>query len=457
VIILLLVICPTIFIQDTTSIHVPYRYLLAFFSFYFAYILIEIATKRHSFHAVTQHFISLLYSVPEECKKIYSLLVCETILKSIISYGVIYGIFSLYSTKSFKTFLIELIFLSLGVSSIVIISGITSILSTINLNRVIRILCVVCAACLGFYAINVLTDQISYNRVTLIIVMFPQYIFADLMGSILNTEKSLNFTFLFIRIITFFGILLSSYIILVKNINLKAYDILLKIENNKKENEKHSVLEYIVKLLPILPLNIRLLVTREMIQIFKEKNALFMVFWQTLLASAVMLLSAMNVERSAVYVGLVVAIGYVGLIISLYSIPREAKTIWVFKIIGVKFKDFLIAKFITNYLVTLIISLLTFTLYVIPAVMIVRISFHTLITIYLLSLISIIPLSILIGLIISASMPYELTEKKKRITYKFNGMEGAFLVVLVFLGVVPSYIFMEQGHELIIFICFFSY
>lgn len=171
-------------------------------------------------------------------------------------------------------------------------------------------------------------------------------------------------------------------------------------------------------MLKFLPLKIRLLCVKEIVQIISEKYALLNVFIQTIIAASIMIISAVTVEIKAMKMGIYVALAYLGFIIALYSIPRETNTIWIYKTTGIKHREFAFAKFLVNCLVSSILSIAIFLSYIFLVIVVSNTGttyIESILYGYLWSIGTMIPLSTIWGIIVGAILPYKVIVKNKRL------------------------------------------
>ena len=54
-------------------------------------------------------------------------------------------------------------------------------------------------------------------------------------------------------------------------------------------------------------------------------------------------------------------------------------------------------------------------------------------------------------------MPYKVITKKKKITYKFNGVEGVVLTILIFVVVIPGYLISQLNEYLFLNLIYLVY
>lgn len=194
-----------------------------------------------------------------------------------------------------------------------------------------------------------------------------------------------------------------------------------------------------------------------------EKEALLNIFVQTILAASIMLISAITIDSEAMQIiemGIFVALAYMSFILALYSIPRETNTIWIYKTLKIKKEDFVLAKFFVNYFVSFLLSNIVLLLYLLLATILTGntiIYIEKIIHGYLWSIITTLPLSTIWGIGLGAMLPYKVITKKRKITYKFNGIEGVLLTILVFVVVTPAFLISQMSQYLAFDIVYWLY
>lgn len=437
------------------AVQIPNSIINAFFLFYFSYCLFKIAREKNSFRMLPTNIEMLIIQVPEKTKKVFKCLVADTVIKSIFSYGIIFVCIKLYTKDSIENIFLGLMMLTLNIFSLVLISSIIDLVSLVKKSKIVKIVIGVLGLYFGVCALLELCGIKLYG--TVFDNILPFYIYAASFSYILGSRalKSL----LVLQSVTFFLFLLCIYSWILHRVKLRPSDILASQQMTCKGAKYIGILR-IEHMLKFLPLKIRLLCVKEIVQIISEKYALLNVFIQTIIAASIMIISAITVEIKAMQMGIYVALAYLGFIIALYSIPRETNTIWIYKTTGIKHREFAFAKFLVNCLVSSILSIAIFLSYIFLVIVfsntgttyIESISYG-----YLWSIGTMIPLSTIWGIIVGAILPYKVIVKKQKITYKFNGLEGLVLMILVFVVVVPGYLISQTSSILIFDLCFLLY
>lgn len=448
---LVVLMIPVFYLDTGYSIRIPSSILNALFSLYFGFCLSEIAREKNSFRTIPVNIEMLVIQVPENTKKIFECLVGDTVIKSIFSYGIIFICIKLYTDCTLVNVLWSLLLLIVNVTSLVFLSGIIDLLSLKRKNVIIKILVGILGILLSINALLELFDIRVFG--TLLDNILPPYIYAGTVSYILD-NKAIDFE-LFISGIIFLLLIVAAYFICLHSTKINASDILSYCQLTSKIM-KYVGISNIEKAIKILPQRIRSLCSKEILQIISEKNALLNVLVQTLIAASIMIVSAVTIETEAMRIGIFVALAYMSFILALYSIPRETNTIWIYKTSGIKKNEFVIAKFFVNFFVSLLLSVTILLAYIFIVIILDRTGITHISTIihgYLWSLITILPLSTIWGIIIGALLPYKVITKKKKITYKFNGVEGLLLTILIFVVVIPAYLISQlSGHLFLNFI-----
>lgn len=298
----------------------------------------------------------------------------------------------------------------------------------------------------GLFVLNGLLELFEINKIKNSFVSnLPPYIYGDslkyvLEGNILNIR-------VIICSIFFFLMMLSIFMIMVYFVPIRAFNLLNQYDFLNRTTDRFISLFRIQRMINVLPSKIRLLCAKEIIQITREKNTLFSVFTHTLMAGSIMIISSSTVDAAAMQIGIFVSVAYMSFIMALYSIPRETNYIWLFKSLDIEPIKFVISKYLANLFVSVPLSGVVFLGYLLLARIVVGASVVDLKNImqgYIWSIGTVIPLSIIWGIIVGALLPYKVMIKKKKITYKFNGIEGAVLSILVFVVVVPAFLLSQM-------------
>lgn len=437
-----IILIPFFFLEEGYKISIPDNILYAFFAFYFSGCFVQIAKGKNSFRTIPSNMEMLFIQVPEKTKSIFICLVGDTIIKSVSSYLAIFLCIKLYTKDDLSNILCGLFILSINVTSLVLISGIIDLLSLVEKKKYVKIVFTVLG---GLLVVNGLLELFEINKINnLFVSNLPPYIYGDslkyvLEGNILNIR-------VIICSIFFLLLMLSIFMIMVHFISIRAFDLLNQCDFLNRTDRVISLFR-IERMISVLPSKIRLLCAKEIIQIMREKNALFSVFIHTLIAGSIMIISSSTVDVAAMQIGIFVSVAYMSFIMALYSIPRETNNIWLFKSLDIEPMKFAISKFLANLFVSVPLSGVVFLGYLLLARIVVGASVVDLKNImqgYIWSIGTVIPLSIIWGIIVGALLPYKVMIKKQKITYKFNGLEGAVLSILIFVVVVPAFLLSQM-------------
>lgn len=439
-----IILIPFLFLKEGYKILIPSNILYAFFCFYFSVCFFEMAKGKNTFKTVPSNIETLFIQVPEKTKSIFICWIGDTIIKSIFSYSAIFLCIKIYAKVDLFDTLCSLLIIIINITSLVLFSGIIDLVSLIEKRKCVKTIFYAAGILLvGNGLLELLEINITKN---LLVSYLPPYLYGAslkyvLGGSILSIR-------IIICSISFLILLLSVFMALVYFIPIRAFHILNELNFlNRKEN--FIDLLKIENMIRFLPHPIRLLCAKEIVQIIREKSALLSVCIQTLVAGSIMIISAATVDMAAMQIGIFVAVAYMSFTMALYSIPRETNNIWLFRSLNIKRREFVISKFLANLFVSVPLSSGVFLGYVLLAKIIVDVNVVHLKSIlqgYIWSIGTIIPLSIIWGIIIGALLPYKIMIKKQKITYKFNGLEGVVLTILIFVVVVPAF-FVSQIYQ----------
>lgn len=435
---LVVMMIPLFYLNTGYSIKIPSSILNAFFSLYFAFCLFEIAREKNSLKTMPINIEMLVIQVPENTKKIFECLVGDTAIKSIASYGIVFICVKLYTDCTLVNVLFSLLLLIVNVTALVFLSSIIDLLSLRKKSVTIKILVGIFGVLLSINAFLELFGIRVFG--TLLDNILPPYIYAGTVLFILD-NKAMDFIVLISGTI-FLLIMVIGYLICLRFIKIKASDILMYCQLSSKRM-KYVSTSTIEKVIKVLPQKMRLLCAKEIAQIISEKNVLMNVFIQTFIAASIMIVSAVTIEPEAMRIGIFVTLAYMSFILALYSIPRETNTVWIYKMTGINKYQFAMSKFFVNFFVSVLFSVIILMVYIFIVVVITRTGITYISTIiqgYLWSLITILPLATIWGIVIGALLPYKVIAKKKKITYKFNGVEGLLLTILIFVAVIPAYL-----------------
>lgn len=453
--ILSVLLIPLFCIEEGYTIQIPNNILNAFFGFYFSFCLLEIAREKNSFRMIPVNIEMLVIQVPEKTKKIFVCLVGDTMIKSVFSYGIVFVCVKLYAKDNIESILFSLMLLIVNILSLVLLSSIIDLLSVVKKSKIVKI--IVGASGL-FFGVSSLIELCGIKLCeTAFANVLPSYLYAASLSYILGI-KTLNLA-LVVQSATFFFLMLSIYFLILHRVKLRPSDI-LTFQQPTYKGVKYVGILRIEKLLKFLPSKIRLLCAKEIVQIVSEKQALLNIFVQTIIAASIMIVSAITIETEAMQIGIFVALAYMSFIMALYSLPRETNTIWLYKTICIKQKEFVVAKFLANFLASTLFSITIFLIYIFLAIVVSGtgiVCVESIIHGYFWSIVTIIPLSTIWGVIVGALLPYKVIVKKQKITYKFNGLEGIVLTVLVFVVVSPAYLISQISRYLIFDLLFGLY
>lgn len=438
--------------QNKDSI-LPYKWLVILSSLLIARFGIKIALKSSDFKVIPQEFTFLLSSVPEKVKKLYYVLIIDTILKSCISYLLLYSLFFLYNGGQLPYLLLNIIIAIILICFITFLSGIISILSTYNIPIMIRIFIFILNLFIVATSIFTYIEGTHYS----IFHYMLNYNIADILEVLLSSNfESQTYIKASLAAVTILFITIFLFHVLLTKSKLRAHHI-LEAEKNSILDKKGNLLNAVCRKLNLLPRNMRLLVGKELIQIWRERSPLYSVILQSILAGIIMLISAKNFEGNIIEMGVLVILAYEAFLLSLFSVPRELKTIWLIKIMNPNWMIITASKLIACYIGSLIMSVPTIILYTIAAHIIMQVDPLICVNIYLWGLITIIPLSVGLGFIMTAFIPFEVIDKKKKVTYKFNGLEGALLFILIFTAVVPTWLMLQYKNYAVLVVLFIAY
>lgn len=449
---------PLLFLDNGYFIQIPDNILNAFFFLYFTFCLFKIAMDKNGFRTIPLNLETLVVLVPEKTKKIYRCLVWHTIAKTIISYGIIFLCIKLYAKGALDNVLLSLVLLIINVTTLVLISSIIDLLSLIKKATYIKLIVGLFAVFHSVMAVLELFGRRPFG--TLFDNILPPYIYATALSSILDNKPIKLCTF--ITSVILFLLVLISYVIVIYKAEIKGSDI-VRYQHLPYKSTRYFDLLKIEKYIKFFPKNIRLLWIKEWMQIVSEKEALLNIFVQTILAASIMLISAITIDSEAMQIiemGIFVALAYMSFILALYSIPRETNTIWIYKTLKIKKEDFVLAKFFVNYFVSFLLSNIVLLLYLLLATILTGntiIYMEKIIHGYLWSIITTLPLSTIWGIGLGAMLPYKVITKKRKITYKFNGIEGVLLTILVFVVVTPAFLISQMSQYLAFDIVYWLY
>ncbi len=439
--------------ESAEGIKLPYKWIILLSSVLFSRFSFKIFLKGNDFKAIPQNFIYLLTVTPEKVKKLYRILVIDTFIKSCVSYLVLYSLFYLYKGGEIVYLFLNLIIVIILISVVTFLSGIISVVSTYIVPVAVRGFFLLYSVFLmgsGIYTF--LKDKnIPAN------IVLGNYIFADsakyVLGAGYSVQAYIKALFMAVLLLVITAAL---FFILLHSSRLSAYHI---IESNyyNETGKSGNLLIKISSKFFFLPEKMRLLMSKELVQMWRERSPLFSVILQSVLAGLVMLISAKTFEGKIVQLGLIVIMAYEAFLLSLFSIPRELKGIWNIKVMNPDWMMFIRCKFLACYIGSIILSVPICILYMIAIYLLIPVNLVVFFNIYLAGLITIVPLSIGLGFLMSTFMPFDIVDKKKKVTYKFNGLEGAMLFILVFLAVVPTWVMIDNREIFIIILIYALY
>ena len=439
--------------ESAEGIQIPYKWIILLSSAFFSRFSFKIFMKGNDFKAIPQDFIYLLTVTPEKVKKLYCILVMDTFVKSCVSYLVLYSLFYLYTGGEIFYLILNLIIVIILISVVTFLSGIISVVSTYVVPVVVRIFFL-------FYSVVLMGSGIYTflkDKNIPVHMALGNYIFANSVKYVLGDGYSAR---AYIKAL-FMAVLLlvittTLFFILLRSSKLSAFHIIESNYYNKTGKSGNLMIKISSKFF-FLPEKMRLLMSKELVQIWRERSPLLSVIVQSVLAGLVMLISAKTFEGEIIRLGLIVIMAYETFLLSLFSIPRELKCIWNIKVMNTDWMILIRSKFLACYIGSFILSVPICILYMAAAYLLIPVHIVEFLNTYLLGLITIVPLSISLGFIMSTFMPFDIVDKKKKVTYKFNGLEGAMLLILVFLAVVPTWVMMENKEIFIIVLIYVLY
>ena len=449
-----IIFLPAVLIGESAEgVKLPYKWILLLSSVLFSRFSFKIYLKGNDFKAIPQDFIYLLTVTPEKVKKLYRILVMDTFIKSCVSYLVLYSLFYLYTGGEIGYLFLNLIIVIILISVVTLLSGIISVLSTFMVPIVVR----------GFfllYSVFLMGSGIYTfikGKYIPAHMLLGNYIFADSAEYVLGSGYSAQgYMKALLMAVLLLVITMALFLLLLRSSRLSAYHI---IESNyyNETGKSGNLLTKISSKFFFLPEKMRLLVSKELVQMWRERSPLVSVILQSVLAGLVMLISAKTFEGAIVQLGLIVILAYETFLLSLFSIPRELKGIWNIKVMNPDWMMFIRCKFFACYIGAIILSVPICILYMAAVYLLLPVNLIVILNIYLAGLITIVPLSIGLGFLMSTFMPFDIVDKKKKVTYKFNGLEGAMLFILVFLAVVPTWVMIDNREIFIIILIYALY
>lgn len=426
------VFAPVFILNQNFKLDIKEKYLEILFSFYFAYIFLQVFLGRGDFKRVPQNFTSILNFVPDKSLVLYKVLVLDTLLKSSLSYGVLYVILWSYSKSGAINLLIGLLLVFMAISIPVLLSAIVSILSAKKMSLAIKSISLFISVLLIFNGILIYFKDLRNG----ILAWLPNYVFADTLNALLGMEAANDFTKIFLRLLVLLAVTVLLYYLIFIRSNLMAHSIYEK--SKKLGNNINSERYTKVRRFLIIPAKMNVLTAKELVQIWDEKSQLITALWQTLAASVIMIVTSKTIESNALIIGFIVSLCYSSFLISVFSIPRETKSLWILKSIYPSWKVIVASKFIGCYIASIIANIFVYVFYAALTYLVVGVSPAEFINPFIWCIYTAIPGSAALGFLISSFIPYDIVDKKKSVTYKFSGLEGIILVILIFTMAVPA-------------------
>lgn len=229
------------------------------------------------------------------------------------------------------------------------------------------------------------------------------------------------------------------FLLYYRKIALYAYERKNADIKSSEKSSSRSVYNKVRKKLHFLPLEAKVIVSKELTQLWYEKVPLLNALIYPFIISVIMVISS-KVYFESFYIGYMLTVSYFTYMISLYSIPRENIGIWILKICRCNPINILKYKYTLCCGVGFISNLLIYVIYYIIGVIFYKVEFSQIFILLLWNFIFIIPISSAYGFLTSTLLTYRTIVKKGERNYSFGALDSILLFSIIYMVVVPGYI-----------------
>lgn len=309
-----------------------------------------------------------------------------------------------------------------------------SIIAIKGVKIISRIVSLIVAVSITFFALSGILAGTSY----LAWEYSPQSILGNAMIQLISETAGVKSIWGTVQELLIYCMLLGMVTFLVtKSVEMSSiYEQLVKTKKFRSSKHFHIISNSLF----FLPRPWRLIISRELIQIFIEKKQFLISIFFVLAIIGIMFGSAILVATEILYFGLLIAISYIAFMIGLTSLPREGKSIWILQTAYPKWKTISFCKYIACYLASLVMGIFIVFVYYLLMYKFLPEQIHLPLlwrTIFW-GLFATQPLSLALGLIVGSLVTHKVSGKGFGVQYNFSGLEGAFIVLQIWLVAVPS-------------------
>lgn len=435
-IIIAVVMFPVFIFNANIKPEIPIKYINIIFSLYFSSLFFKFL-KEKEFTKTSNKLICLLGLVPGEINKLYDIYTIDLIIRTFFSYAIMYTIIFLYAEAGIFNYILGILLVFIMCSILVVLNAMSIFISKIK-NKTLKVLWFLLGLFFIFISLAYLFPDIVYSIG--ISEYLPDNIFASTANLLLGMDMMHNIHLYISCLIELFFLLVIScffYFIVKTKSQLEPYEFYVKSQKAGMKTYAKRFL-HIKRGLFILPSKMKVLAGKELLQIWDEKIPLITAIIMPTLVTVIMVVMSKTLARDIIIMGFIISISYESFLVSVVSLPREARTIWILKTTCSNWKLIIFSKYAGCYIASFLGSILFFVLYSTLSKIVLGVAISEFMQPLVWSFFTTIPGSIGFGLLIGSLLPFDVIEKNKEIDYKFNGIEGAILLVLVFFMGLPS-------------------
>lgn len=223
-----------------------------------------------------------------------------------------------------------------------------------------------------------------------------------------------------------------------KRINIYAYEMKRDtIKMSKRHNR--STFQTIQSRLEWMNGETRMIVAKELAQIWHEKVPLLNALIYPFVVAIIMLVASSSINE-AFYLGYILTAAYFAFMISLNSLPRESLGLWVLKICEYRAHKLVLNKMLTCCVIGWINTIFVFAIYYMIGMLFYTMDIEGIFHLLLWNMVFTIPISSAYGFIVSIFVSFKTLVKKGERNYSFGGIDGILLLAIIYLVAVPGYI-----------------